>query len=409
MPEGVEGNPLLRAVLDLCEDAVVEVCVDGRIVRWNRGAEKLYGYTEEEMRGQSLAQIVPIYEVPKFEALLCDLRRGEIRKNEKTERMTKDGSCVCVLARRCALRDESGRVTGMVEFCQARDASECVATGEKQLRMVAEQMPLMVWTTDRQLRITSNWGSGFIVSTIGPGKLVGKTVQEFLCSDGNDSAPITRHFDALRGRGARFEYTRDERVLDIQVETLRSPQGEIVGCLGVALDITDRKRTEEQVLYQATHDALTGLANYREFVETLEHEVKRASRTHGIFSVMLLDMDGLKQINDRHGHLAGNRALKRLANAMREHCRAVDLAARYGGDEFGLVLIDADLPMAEQVAERISNCLREEGEESRLGVSIGVASFPADGRTGAELLETADQRLYHHKKDPKKKLQAAVS
>jgi diguanylate cyclase (GGDEF)-like protein len=144
------------------------------------------------------------------------------------------------------------------------------------------------------------------------------------------------------------------------------------------------------------------LGNYREFVATLEKEVKRADRGHHSFAVMLLDMDGLKQINDRQGHLAGNRALRRLANAMREHCRAVDLAARYGGDEFALMLIDADLPMAEQVAERIRECLKKETEEPAVRASIGIASYPADGRTGQELLEAADQRLYREKKKGKK-------
>jgi len=175
----------------------------------------------------------------------------------------------------------------------------------------------------------------------------------------------------------------------------------------VALDITDRKRTEDQVLYQATHDALTGLGNYRVFVETLEREGKRADRSHHTFALLLLDLDGLKQINDRNGHLAGNRALRRLANAMRENCRAIDIAARYGGDEFALVLIDADPAMAEQVAERIQACLRREVEDPPLGVSIGTASYPADGRTGQELLGAADQRLYHQKKGARKKLQTA--
>src|SRR5579859_2008511 len=407
MSENVAGETLLRALLESSEDAVVEVSLEGRIIRWNHGAERLYGYSEYEMREQSLAQLVPIYEVPVIEAQLADLRKGALRRSETSERLRKDGSCVCVAVRRTAIREANGSVLGMIECAKALEPGESDSPAERQLRRLVEQMPVMLWTTDRQLRITSNWGSGFQLSKIDTGKLVGKTIQDFLDYTEGSALAAMKHCDALRGKASRFEYKRGNRVLDILVEPLRSPEGEAIGCLGVALDITERKRTEEQVLYQATHDALTGLGNYREFMTTLENEVKRADRSHHTFAVLLLDLDGLKQINDRNGHLAGNRALKRLANAMRDHCRAIDIAARYGGDEFALVLIDADPAMAEQVAQRIQEGLCNEEEEPPLGVSIGIASYPSDGRTGQELLEAADHRLYQQKKDSRRNLQTA--
>jgi len=406
MPESIRGELLVRALLESSEDAIIEVSLDGKIVQWNRGAERLYGYREEEMREQSLAQLAPIYEVPVIEAVLHDLKRGEIRRSETSERLRKDGNCVSVAVRRTAIRDAGGRVQGMIECARALEPMDSDSPAEKQLRLLVEQMPVMLWTTDRHLRITSNWGSGFQLSKIGPGKLVGRTVPEFLrCGDAG-AGPVMRHYEALQGKASRFEYKRKDRVLDIQLEPLRS-EGETIGCLGVALDITDRKRSEQQVLYQATHDALTGPGNYREFVETLEREVRRADRGHHSFAVLLLDLDGLKQINDRNGHLAGNRALKRLAAAMREHCRSVDIAARYGGDEFALVLIDADPAMAGQVAERIQECLRKDMEEPELSASIGIASYPADGRTGQELLEAADERLYRQKKENRRRFTTA--
>src|SRR5260370_33007142 len=107
-----------------------------------------------------------------------------------------------------------------------------------------------------------------------------------------------------------------------------------VVALGGAL--LDNARLFEQVHHLAVSDPLTGLANYRRLLDVLENETERTDRTGRPFSVLLLDLDGLKKINDSYGHLVGSRAICRLADFLRIHCRAVDTAARYGGDELGL-------------------------------------------------------------------------
>ena len=106
----------------------------------------------------------------------------------------------------------------------------------------------------------------------------------------------------------------------------------------------------------------------------------------------------LKVINDKYGHLAGNRALKRLSDVIKEHSRATDLAARYGGDEFAIVLIDADPGMANRIAQRVQKALREGREQPPLTVRIGMSASPEDGRTVPELLQAADRHLYKVKK-----------
>jgi diguanylate cyclase (GGDEF)-like protein len=252
--------------------------------------------------------------------------------------------------------------------------------------------------TDRNLQITSNWGAELGDVKIKPGELVGQTLHEYLKCQDPHAAPISQQAQALNGATAHFEYRHKNRDFEIHLGPLRSPSGEIVGCIGAGIDVTDRKKNEDQIRYQATHDALTGLANYRGFVDTLEREVRRAERIHHSFAVLLLDLDGLKRTNDRFGHLAGNRALKRLSAVIQEHCRATDVAARYGGDEFAVVLIDADPAMARQIADRVDRALRGQREQPPLSVSIGISVYPEDGRTTQELLEAADRHLYQRKK-----------
>ncbi len=165
--------------------------------------------------------------------------------------------------------------------------------------------------------------------------------------------------------------------------------------------LLDNARLFRQVRTLAISDSLTGLANYRHLVDILQSELERSGRTSRPFSVLLMDLDGLKKINDRHGHVIGSRALCRVATILRLNCRSIDTAARYGGDEFALILPETNVAAAEQVAERIRNCLLEDEEVPHLSISVGVATFPKCGVTVQQLLEFADQALYVMKEQSK--------
>ncbi|HEY4979826.1 MAG TPA: GGDEF domain-containing protein [Candidatus Acidoferrum sp.] len=165
--------------------------------------------------------------------------------------------------------------------------------------------------------------------------------------------------------------------------------------LGGAL--IDQARLFDQVRSMAVSDSLTGLANYRRLIAVLESELDRSRRTHRPFSVVLLDMDGLKIINDKYGHLVGSRSLVRLAKILRNHSRAIDTPARYGGDEFALVLPEAQKEIATRVASRIRERLAAEPEDPGLSVSAGIAAYPEDGDTPEKLLGAADRMLYRMK------------
>ena len=169
------------------------------------------------------------------------------------------------------------------------------------------------------------------------------------------------------------------------------------GCEIIAEDVTAQRASEDHLRHLAETDALTGLANYRVLSETLESEIKRSDRTARAFAVLIFDLDGMKRINDSHGHLAGNRALCRMADIFRFSCRSIDTPARYGGDEFAIILPETGALEADAVGRRICERLGGDREEPRLSVSVGIAVYPENGTTIETLFQAADRALYKMK------------
>jgi diguanylate cyclase (GGDEF)-like protein len=162
--------------------------------------------------------------------------------------------------------------------------------------------------------------------------------------------------------------------------------------------LLDNAQLFDQVSRMAASDSLTGLANHRRLLEALENEIQRSRRTGRQFAVLLFDLDGLKKINDRFGHLTGSRAIKRLGIVLRNSSRSIDTPARYGGDEFAAVLPESGAREAELAAERICEKLAQDGEEPFVSVSVGQAVYPTDGTSIEQLLGAADLALYKMKR-----------
>jgi len=192
---------------------------------------------------------------------------------------------------------------------------------------------------------------------------------------------------------------KDRAVLKVRLsgQEVFGERGELEAYEVIAEDVTKQRELEDHLRRQAASDPLTGLANYRHLVGVLDSEIRRSMRTGREFALLFLDVDGLKRINDRNGHLIGSQALCRVADVLSSCCRDIDTPARYGGDEFALVLPETNAQEAHQVALRICESVAKDANGPRLSVSVGVAVYPQNGNSIESLLTDADSKLYSMK------------
>lgn len=190
--------------------------------------------------------------------------------------------------------------------------------------------------------------------------------------------------------------------VEIKTSAIYDEDGQFIGIVGVARDLTERKKAEAQIRHLAQHDSLTGLPNRLLFQDRLAQALLQAQRQQRQLAVLLLDLNGFKPINDQYGHASGDALLIAVGERLRELLRASDTVARLGGDEFVVLLPQLEQPQqAGQVASKIQQALAEPFALSigvvQIGCSIGAALFPDDGDDGDQLLNIADKRMYQQK------------
>ncbi len=192
---------------------------------------------------------------------------------------------------------------------------------------------------------------------------------------------------------------KDHAIVKIRLSgrEVLSERGELEAYEVIAEDVTRQRELEDHLRRQAASDSLTGLANYRHLVDVLDLEIKRSKRTRREFALLFFDLDELKRINDRHGHMIGSQALCRLADVLSSCCRAIDTPARFGGDEFAVVLPETNAREASLVARRVCESVANDGKGPKLSVSFGIAVYPQNGDTIESLLREADSALYSMK------------
>jgi len=192
----------------------------------------------------------------------------------------------------------------------------------------------------------------------------------------------------------------DMRIISWTCTALTAPDGTVTHVVGTGIDVTDRSRLERRLRHLADHDDLTGLINRRRFQEELERHLAQCRRYGMSGALLVLDLDGFKEVNDSHGHSAGDRVLQAVANALRDRLRESDIVARLGGDEFAVLLPRGTADSAQQVCRALEEAIPVEvptPSGTPIEVSVGFAPFAEGVDSVDDVLSTADASMYKAK------------
>jgi diguanylate cyclase (GGDEF)-like protein len=258
------------------------------------------------------------------------------------------------------------------------------------LGVLTARLPLFVWSTDSALRVTSSLGMqpAELPLPEAPGPKPELRLSDRLRPAEAEHPALTAHRRALQGEAMEFDVQGDGRTFEVHVEPFRDTAGAIEGTVGVAFDVTERRRAGTRLVHAVLHDPLTGLPNRTLFLERLRQALGRAARGGpSRVAVLLLDLDGFKAVNHQLGHDAGDRLLVDASRRIEQQLRAADTLARLDGDTFAILLQDVE---HEGHAVRVARRIRE-----NLGRPFVVAGWPrpATASVGIAVADNARARV----------------
>jgi diguanylate cyclase (GGDEF)-like protein/PAS domain S-box-containing protein len=396
----------LAAMVATSTDGIIAIDLNGSILNWNLGAERMYGYSPEEVIGQSVGAIVPEAQSDELTALLDRMRHGEPIEPIETLRRRKDGSLVEVSISFSPLTDVNGTVVASTaihrDISIAKRAAEALRASEERYRRIVETAYEGIWVMDAR-NITAFVNPrmaemlGYTVE-----EMAGRSVLDFLGADARASFASNLP-DRLKGLSQQREvrYTRKDGTdcwTLLSVTPNLDEAGNYQGALAMVTDITERRRSQKALEDQALHDALTGLPNRLLLAERLAEALVSAKSLKQQVAILILDLDHFKEVNETFGLQAGDRLLEQVGPRLQKEIRARDLVARLGGDEFAVLLPDADVTAATTVAAHLLEAMERpfavEGQHLDVAASMGIAIFPNDGEDPDTLLSRADIALF---------------
>ncbi|MFT3821496.1 MAG: EAL domain-containing protein [Rubrivivax sp.] len=303
------------------------------------------------------------------------------------------------------IADAAGRPVRMIgtvmDVTERERTLRALHQSEETLRRVIEGLPVVLWMIDAEGRFVLSEGKGLEVIGRKPGEVVGQSLFE-LYRDHAEILADTRR--ALAGQAFACSWQIGEVVLDTRYSPLCDRDGAVNGAIGVAIDVTERKQSEDRLAYLANYDPVTGLPNRSLFRDRLAHAMLGADRNGQRVALLFVDLDDFKHVNDSLGHAAGDELLQQVAARLGAAVRANDTVSRLGGDEFTVIV--EGLAREEDAVHVAANILEQSARPYLLGArevyvtaSVGIAIYPRDGANADALLMNADAAMYRAKEN----------
>jgi diguanylate cyclase (GGDEF)-like protein/PAS domain S-box-containing protein len=293
----------------------------------------------------------------------------------------------------------------VIDMSERKQAEQKLIDKEMLLRAIVSAIPDLVWLKDNNGRYL--FCNGIFERLYGAPEadIIGKTDYDFVSAEladlfcSYDRKVMLTGKQSVNEECVTFAADRHVAFLETIKTPLRDAQGNLIGILGIARDISDHKKMQEKLQHQAITDELTGIFNRRHFMLRAEAEIHRMRRYGGMGSLLLLDLDGFKQINDVFGHPVGDTVLQSVTEICQQTLRCNDLFGRIGGEEFAILLLETDSELAKQVAERVRENVESAvffsqcAQALTLSVSIGVAIYNSPDDTLIQLISRAEKAL----------------
>ena len=387
---------------------------EGAVVDANPPAEEILGWSLAEMKGQKTGSLwtaiteegepLPLAERPTMRAL----RSGEAMTQEVMGVTRRSGEVRWVQIDTLPVVDKDGRVlqivSSFIDITDLKSAEQRLADSELKLRTIFDQAPIGLARVDLEGRIQE--ANRALQTMLGyPGRqLVGMRFDKVLHTPGGSELDLIRDFLA----GDRDHYQAElpvrrkdgtQRWGSVSLSMVRGVAKEPLYLIGMLEDISDRKAQTELLEYQALHDSLTDLPNRTLLHDRLQQAILTAQREDRPLALLILDLNGFKDVNDTFGHHLGDVLLQQVGPRISALLRESDTVARLGGDEFAVVLPTADNEAgAVLAARRLLKALEEpfviEDRRLEVGGSVGIAITPQHGTDPATLMRRADIAMY---------------